>query len=193
MAAGSGEGGQWAGIATSADSGATWKLSVSAVDQPSIRLVAYSADGSRMVAVGGGFAGPIGGVQASEIFLSGDSGASCDPAPAASASCIGAAMSADGCKLVGVYVDGLDFSLDAVVADLQSTPAPALAVASSGGSLFLSWVVPSIDFVLEQNADLGTTNWTDVSGTPVLDYSTLRNQVTVPAPAGPMFYRLISQ
>jgi hypothetical protein len=72
-------------------------------------------------------------------------------------------MSADGCKLVGVYVDGLDFSLDAVVADLQSTPAPALAVASSGGSLFLSWVVPSIDFVLEQNADLGTTNWTDAA------------------------------
>ena len=106
----------------------------------------------------------------------------------------GVAISADGCKLIAAASDGAGLLqvLPGGVFTLQSTPAPVLAVARSGGKLAFSWIVPSIHFVLQQNPDLGTTNWTDVPATPALDYSTLRNQVTIPAPAGPMFYRLAS-
>jgi hypothetical protein len=50
-----------------------------------------------------------------------------------------------------------------------------------------------VSFVLQQSADLGAPNWTDVAAKPVLDYSTLLSRVTLPAPAQPMFYRLISR
>ncbi|MGA2657046.1 MAG: hypothetical protein ABSH34_05955 [Verrucomicrobiota bacterium] len=69
---------------------------------------------------------------------------------------------------------------------VAATPRPPACLLTT---LRVASLVRRVDFVLQQNADLGTTNWTDVPGTPALDYSTLRNQVAVPAPAGPMFYR----
>ena len=50
-----------------------------------------------------------------------------------------------------------------------------------------------MNFVLQQNSDIATINWTDVTAPPVLNLASLQNQVTVPAPAGRMFYRLISR
>ena len=183
----------WAGVATSGDSGATWAFSTNGVAPAEyIWLLAYSADGSRMAALGSGVE-PIGGIALSGLFLSGDSGATWDLAPPVVAPWTGVAMSADGCKLTGVSVGDLFPDFTALVAGLQTTPALLLGITGSSGGLALSWTVPSMSFVLQQNPSPATTNWTDVPGTPALDYSTLRNRVTVPAPAGPMFYRLISQ
>ncbi len=75
----------------------------------------------------------------------------------------------------------------------QTTPTPVLAVVVSGGNAIVSWIVPSGNFVLQENQDLNSTNWTDVPESPTLDYSTLRNQVVIPAPPGTMFYRLVSR
>jgi hypothetical protein len=106
----------------------------------------------------------------------------------------GVAISADGCKLIAAASDGAGRPppRQGGVFTLQSTPAPALAIPHSGGNLVPPWVVRSIDFVPQQIRDPGTTNRTDVPGTPVPDHSTLRNRVTIPAPSGPVFYRLAS-
>lgn len=57
----------------------------------------------------------------------------------------------------------------------------------------VSWVIPTIDFVLQQNSDVTTTNWATVTTPPTLNSTNVRYQVTVPARLGPAFYRLISQ
>jgi len=61
-----------------------------------------------------------------------------------------------------------------------------------GTNLFLSWTIPSMDFVLRQDPDLTTTNWTDVAVQPTLNLTNLQNQVVLPTPPAPMFYRLVS-
>jgi len=55
----------------------------------------------------------------------------------------------------------------------------------------LSWIVPSVNFVLQQNSGLGVTNWTDVTTVPTLNYGNLRYQVPVPASAASMLYHLV--
>lgn len=72
----------------------------------------------------------------------------------------------------------------------QTTPHPVLNVTPSGTNLVLCWIVPSQPFVLQENADLTTTNWTDVATAPVLNLTNLQNQVTLPLPAANRFYRL---
>jgi len=186
------------GVVISADSGATWASYAVFSNYISCASAACSADGTKLAVLG--VAGdPM--APAGYILISGNSGATWLPTPSPIVGLppgywdwSGIAITADGCKLTAAASDGAGFfgPLQGGVFVLQSTPAPPLAIARSGGSLVLSSVVLSIDFVLQQSPDLGTTNWTDVPGTPVLDYSTLRNQVAVPAPAGPMFYRLAS-
>ncbi len=105
-------------------------------------------------------------------------------------------MSADGCKLVGAVTAFSSYSVSPSpggIFTLQFTLSPVLAIGRSSGNAVLSWTVPSVNFALQRNPDLATGNWTDVPGTPTLDYSTLRDQVTMPAPPGTMFYRLISR
>jgi hypothetical protein len=75
----------------------------------------------------------------------------------------------------------------------QTTPALALNITSLAANLVLSWTVPSMNFVLQQSPDLAVTHWTDVANAPALNYSTLQNQVAIPAASGTMFYRLVSR
>jgi hypothetical protein len=63
-----------------------------------------------------------------------------------------------------------------------------LGVATSGTNIVLSWPSPPGDFVLQQNSDLTTTNWTAVTNTPAT--ANLQNQVILPPSAGNQFYRL---
>ena len=72
----------------------------------------------------------------------------------------------------------------------QSTPAPALSISVSGGNLLLSWIVPSMPFVLQENSSLATPNWTNVPTPPTLNLTNLQNQVSVPLPTSNHFYRL---
>jgi hypothetical protein len=62
----------------------------------------------------------------------------------------------------------------------------------SGDRLVFSWP-PSVvgNFVLQQNDNLGTTNW--VTSTDAPDFVGPQFQVVIPKPAGTMFYRLVSK
>jgi hypothetical protein len=65
-----------------------------------------------------------------------------------------------------------------------STNAPALNLATGGGNAFVSW--PSAGFVRQQNSNLATTNWVNVSGAPAVV-----NQMIAPETGSNNFYRLV--
>jgi hypothetical protein len=77
-----------------------------------------------------------------------------------------------------------------VIYTSQTTPTPSLSLTPSGSNLVISWTVPSMDFTLQQNSDLSTTNWMDVPTPPVLNLTNLQNQVIVSPTNGNTFYRL---
>ena len=96
---------------------------------------------------------------------------------------IAVVSSADGHKLVAAAPD--------VIYTLQTTPKPELNFARLGSDLLLSWIVPSMPFVLQYNSDLATTNWTDVNAQATLNYTNVHYEVTLSAPKSPVFYRLV--
>jgi hypothetical protein len=96
----------------------------------------------------------------------------------------GIALSADGGKWVvgdaspgGIWIS-------------QTTPAPQLNLAPSGGLLTASWIVPSTNLVLQQNLDLTTTNWTDVTNPRALNPANMQYQVGLVPSNSSGFYRL---
>ena len=166
-------------IYISTNSGATWMTS----SAPSLMWVsiASSADGSKLIAA----AAPPNIISSNMIFNSSDFGFTWTsnnvPAPALGWSCV--ASSADGNKLVAGSVYGGIWTR-------QTTPEPRLDIASLSNSFTVSWTVPSTNFVLQQNLDLTTPNWTDVTDAPALNLTNLQDEVTLPMPAGSGFYRL---
>jgi hypothetical protein len=54
----------------------------------------------------------------------------------------------------------------------------------------ISWIVPSTDFVLQQNPGLTTSNWMDVTNPPALNFTNLQNEVTLLPIGDSGFYRL---
>jgi hypothetical protein len=93
------------------------------------------------------------------------------------------ASSADGGKLVAASFYGLIYTS-------HSTPAPLLSIALSSYNATIAWLVPSSNFVLQQNSDLNTTNWTDVPTPPTLNYANLHYEVNVSPSPGSRLYRL---
>jgi len=76
----------------------------------------------------------------------------------------------------------------------QTNPLPDLmAVNLTSNRMFISWLLPSINFVLQQNTDLSTTNWITLTNTPILNLTNLHQEVSLPAPETAGFYRLIAQ
>ncbi|HVM49091.1 MAG TPA: sialidase family protein [Candidatus Acidoferrum sp.] len=73
---------------------------------------------------------------------------------------------------------------------LLTAPSPLLGITSSSNSVRLSWLVPSENLVLQQNAALNVGAWSDVTNVPILNLSTLREEVALPAGASATFYRL---
>ena len=73
---------------------------------------------------------------------------------------------------------------------VQMAGAPLLSIGCGPtNSVVVSWPGTSQGFVLQENADLKTTNWVNVATAPmVLDG---RRQVCVPVPAARRFYRLM--
>ena len=93
----------------------------------------------------------------------------------------GVASSADGGKLVAVVNNGGIYTS-------QSTPTPFLNIAPLGNNVALSWIIPSLDFGLQENSDLTSTNWTDV---PVAqEITNYQYQATVSPTNASSFYRL---
>ena len=161
------------GIYTSRDFGVTW-IPASATVGGSWYSVASSADGTRLVAVS---------ANEGTIYASINSGLNWTPfSPAIGWGSV--ASSADGCKLVATGNGG--------IYTWQTTPTPVLSLTPSDSSFLISWIVPSMPFVLQENLDLTTTNWTDVTTTPILNFTNLHHEVSVPLSSTNRFYRLKS-
>ena len=158
-------------IRISTNSGATW---TAAVSQGPWTLVASSADGTKLVAACGGASGVI--------ITSADSGATWTASGAPSTNWAAVASSADGSRLVAAVGGGL-------IHTFLSRPVSTLRISFLQDNLTISWIVPSAPFVLEQSADL--IDWAEVAMTPTLNYSTLRDELTLAAQPGKMFYRLV--
>jgi photosystem II stability/assembly factor-like uncharacterized protein len=172
---------QGSGVFLSMNSGATWiKTTAPTADWVS---VASSADGIRLVAIANN--GPI--------YLSTNSGVDWTDSGAPTNYWSSVSSSADGHKLVAVvgwYNPHSGGYWSGPIYTLQTAPAPVLMIYRSDGNLLLSWLVPSIKFVLQQNSDLAKTNWTDVRISPTLNYTNLHYEVSLQPEIGPMFYRL---
>jgi hypothetical protein len=156
-------------IYTSTNSGATWKPS----GAPSNywNSVASSADGTKLIAAAD-----------DGIYASTNGGATWETSLAGVWANL--ALSADGNKTFAAAGNMGIFAL-------QSTPSPVLGIQPSGGNAVISWIVPSMDFVLQRNSDLATTNWTGVLPPPTLNLTNLKNEVTLPPPTGNGFFRLL--
>jgi hypothetical protein len=75
-----------------------------------------------------------------------------------------------------------------LISVLQTPGAPALIVTHSASSVIISWPSSSAGFVLQQNPDLSTANWT-TSGFTISDDGTNKS-ITIASPAGNLFFRL---
>ena len=157
-------------IYTSTNSGTTWLSNNVAISK--WFSVASSADGTTLTAV----------VFGGRIYGSTNSGANWNQMSSSIQNWQTVASSADGNKLEA----GISFGS---IWTSQTTPAPTLNLTPTNG-LQLSWLIPSTNFVLQQNSDLTVTSWSDVTNVPVLNLTTLQNQVTLPRPAGNSFFRL---
>jgi hypothetical protein len=92
-------------------------------------------------------------------------------------------------------MSGGNFTLEggfwAMIAAVQTPGAPLLRVVlTSTNTVIVAWPAPSTGFSLQQNAALGTTNWSGVTNSQSVVGS--ENQVLIPLPGGNRFYRLKS-
>ena len=143
--------------------------------------VASSADGSRLIVVGD-----------SQIFTSTDFGAdwSVTNMPGEIWQC--AASSADGGELLaGSRITGTEGGQSGIWI-YQQVPSPEINITASGTGLTFSWLVPSTNLVLQQKADLTTTNWTTLTNVPTLDFFSLNNEITLSHTNSNGFFRLAS-
>jgi photosystem II stability/assembly factor-like uncharacterized protein len=166
-------------IFVSTNFGMTWVQTKALAPDSIFKSLASSADGSRLVAVTEGI-----------IITSTNSGATwiSNNVPGQYWTCV--ASSADGCKLAAAATGENKPLTGGGIWIAQSTLAPQLNIATSNTSLDLSWIVPSANFGLQQNSDLTTANWTDVTNPPVLNLTNLQNEVIL-SPTGICgFYRL---
>jgi hypothetical protein len=65
-----------------------------------------------------------------------------------------------------------------------------LNLTASNTNLDLAWLVPSANFVLQQNLDLTTTNWVTLTNTPALNLTSLNNDLILSPSNSSAFYRL---
>jgi hypothetical protein len=93
----------------------------------------------------------------------------------------------------GTTMKGGNYSLDGgfwgLIAAIQAPGAPWLTITRTPtNSVIISWPSPSTGWVLWQNTNLNTANWSEVLTTPNDDGTT--RSVTVAPPLGNRFYRL---
>lgn len=101
---------------------------------------------------------------------------------------ISAAAAADANRLF-VAISSYSSSENGIYA-WHAAPLPTLNITPTGDSLRISWVVPSMPFVLQETTDLNTPDWTAVPMTPILNLTNLHHEVTVPLSGTNRFYRL---
>ena len=168
-------------IYLSPDSGASWS---SATPLDNWSSVACSADGNSLIALAS-FVSTNGG-----IYTSSNAGVSWAFSIIACTNQTGwsaVASSADGARVVAATYGGQIFTRSNPVVSAR------LSIALPEDQVILSWLIPSTTFVLQQTPSLAQPNWADVDVQPTLNYTNLNQELTLPAPSGPMFYRLVSR
>jgi hypothetical protein len=65
-----------------------------------------------------------------------------------------------------------------LIAAVGESPTPILSIAQVGGTAIISWPASFSGFVLQENSDLSSTNWLDV--TNVVDVANGQNEVALP-------------
>jgi hypothetical protein len=170
-------------IFTSTNSGATWVPR--SVPSEYWWSVASSADGAKLIAVSylNSFSSVSGSSITGGIFTSTNSGATWTQIVGPSNYWWSVASSADGNSLVGAVSGGGIYSS-------KTTPTPQLNLKSSTNGFYLSWLVPSTNFVLQQNLDLTTANWVTLTNTPTLNLTNLQDVVALLPTNSIGFYRL---
>ena len=147
-------------VYTSTNSGSTWiSNTVSLFARWS--SVASSADGTTLAAVS----------EYGTIYTSTNSGTIWNSNSVPLLSWLSVASSADGAKLAAT---GVDIYFHGGIYTFQSTPSPQLNFQPSGTNLNFSWLIPSTNFVLRQNLDLTTANWSAVTNPPMLNLTNLQ-------------------
>ena len=166
-------------ICISTNSGNNWASN--SVLNENWSSVAMSADGSKIVAVSAG----------NGIYTSADSGNTWTSNNVANPEWISVASSADGNKLVAAaynFGGGIGG-----IWTLQTPPTPQLNAALSDTNVVFSWIVPSTNFVLQENSDLTTTDWLTLTNTPTLNLSNLNDEVVLSPSNSSGFFRLVAQ
>jgi hypothetical protein len=165
--------GKWVGATgnqsyISSDAGGTWRTNHIAG-----QTIACSANGTNWLIVGG------------QIYTSTNSGADWQT-NLASAQWNAGAISADGSEIIVVgTAQGTWLG--------SETPSPQLNIQPQASAVILSWLIPSTNFVLQQNSDLATTNWTTISNNPTLNFTNLNQELNLPISTSNTFFRLMAQ
>jgi hypothetical protein len=120
------------------------------------------------------------------IFTSTNSGVAWATNDAPSTNWSSVASSADGALMVAVVNGGGIWTL-------QATPAPLLRLSRSQDTVTISWIVPSMNFVLQDKPDSSPADWTDATNSPTLNFTNLQYQALELATNGSRFYRLKHQ
>jgi len=160
------------GIYVSTNGGASWAQTNFIM----VNAVASSADGTRLAAAD----------ELGTILTSTNAGVSWSSASPAGfgVEWTGIASSADGCRLAAAAHD---------IWVWQTTPQPVLNISGCGTNLLVSWIVPSMPFVLQECSDLQKADWADVATTPSLNYTNIHYEVSLPRPQNNRFFRLLSR
>jgi hypothetical protein len=173
-------------IYVSTNSGATW--TPTSAPSNSWASVASSGDGTQLVAVATDDLGQ------SLMYISRDSGASWSATTAPPEFGWGTlTSSAAGSNIVALSTLGIADLLQWPLPPPPPPPSPLLSNAQSGANPFLSWLVPSTGFLLQQSADLSSGSWVNVTNQPTFNFTNLHNEVTLSFSPGNAFYRLKRQ
>jgi hypothetical protein len=125
----------------------------------------------------------------SPMYSSYDSGATWEQADAPVTNWTSVACSADGRFFIATTIG---FPSGGPIYVARSVPAPVVNISSAGATVFISWLIPSMPFVLQQSSSLGGI-WSNVAATPGLNYTNLQYDVSLPRTSDRTFYRLVSR
>jgi hypothetical protein len=179
-------------IYASTNAGQTWTPTTAPATNWS--SVASSFDGTRLVAAGN-FGPPQD--NGGPLYHSQDGGmtwALVQTGPGVS--CYAVTCSANGNSIVAdVHETAMNVSAGFGTLYYTAFPStfpapPLLSIGMSAAKLRLSWLTPSSPFELQQLSDLGSSDWVAVTNQPILNFTNLHYEVTLPLPSGNAFYRL---
>ncbi|HEX3717586.1 MAG TPA: hypothetical protein VH595_06435 [Verrucomicrobiae bacterium] len=166
-------------VLTTTNGGVTWRTVLTLPQSFFYESIAVSADGTELILGAGG------------IYISTNSGSAwAQDTNAPSTSWNGISVSADGSKLAGVSQAAGGSGGAGGIFFPQPFFTPVLNFTLLGGQPMLSWVVPSADFILQQNLDPAITKWLVVTNLRGANLRNLSGTVSVYPSNNWNFYRL---